>query len=60
MVRESLKWRAKDGEAVEALHAAAPDLAAVYQQLQGQPDGVPGGLVGIVSSLSARVDNACK
>ena len=41
-VREGLKWRAKDAEAVDALHATAPDLVAVYRQLQGQPDGVPG------------------
>ncbi|KAI3436201.1 hypothetical protein D9Q98_002255 [Chlorella vulgaris] len=41
VVRESLKWRAKDGEAVDALHEAAPQLVAIYRQLRGQPDGVP-------------------
>ncbi|EFN53192.1 hypothetical protein CHLNCDRAFT_137012 [Chlorella variabilis] len=41
VVREALKWKAKDAEAVDALHAAAPQLAAIYRQLQGQPDGVP-------------------
>lgn len=43
-VRESLKWKAKDAEAVDALHATAPELVAVYRQLCGQPDSVPGGV----------------
>ena len=46
VVREALKWKVKDAEAVDALHAAAPQLVAVHQQLQGQPDGVPGGWCG--------------
>lgn len=33
----------QDAEAVDALHATAPELVAVYRQLLGQPDGVPGG-----------------
>lgn len=44
VVREALKWKAKDAEAVDALHATAPDLVKVYRQLMGQPDGVPGAL----------------
>jgi hypothetical protein len=43
VVREALKWKVKDAEAVDALHAAAPQLVAVHQQLLGRPDGVPGG-----------------
>jgi hypothetical protein len=46
VVRESLKWRAKDAEAVDALHEAAPELLAIYRQLAGQPDGVPGAATG--------------
>ncbi|KAI7837316.1 hypothetical protein COHA_008831 [Chlorella ohadii] len=41
VVRESLKWKAKDAEAVDALHTTAPELVAVYRQLLGQPDGMP-------------------
>lgn len=41
VVREALKWKAKDAEAVDALHSTASELVAVYQQLAGQPDGVP-------------------
>lgn len=46
VVREALKWKAKDAEAVDVIHATAPDLIAVYKQLQGQPDGVPGACAG--------------
>ncbi len=42
VVREALKWKAKDAEAVDIIHTTAPELIAVYKQLQGQPDGVPG------------------
>ena len=42
VVRDSLKWKAKDADAVDVLHSAAPELIAVYQALQGRPDGVPG------------------
>ena len=45
-VREGLKWKAKDAEAVDALHATAPELVAVYRQLCGQPDVLPGGWPG--------------
>lgn len=55
MVREALKWKSKDAEAVDALHATAPELVAVYRQLLGQPDGVPGGRVHCVL-CTARVD----
>ncbi|PSC76867.1 CCA tRNA nucleotidyltransferase 2 [Micractinium conductrix] len=41
VVRDSLKWKAKDADAVDVLHSAAPELIAVYQALQGRPDGVP-------------------
>lgn len=41
VVREALKWKAKDAEAVDVIHSTAPELIAVYKQLQGQPDGVP-------------------
>jgi hypothetical protein len=34
IMREALKWRAKDGEAVAALQAAAPVLLAVHEQLR--------------------------
>jgi hypothetical protein len=61
VVRESLKWRAKDGEAVDALHEAAPQLVAIYRQLRGQPDGVPGVGWGLCYWLTrkARVVAAC-
>lgn len=45
VVREALKWKAKDAEAVDVIHSTAPELIAVYKQLQGQPDGVPGACV---------------
>lgn len=33
IIRDSLKWKAKDAEAVDALHAVAPRLAQVYHRL---------------------------
>lgn len=40
VMRESLKYRAKDADAVDALHASAPRLAAVHRQLQaGSQEG---------------------
>lgn len=34
VIKDSLKWRVKDSEAVEVLHAAAPKLLNVYQQIR--------------------------
>lgn len=34
IVRDSLKWRAKDSEIVDSLHSVAPRLLEVYAQLQ--------------------------
>lgn len=33
IVREGLKWKAKDGEVVAALHADAPRLLSVHRAL---------------------------
>ncbi|GAB4823353.1 hypothetical protein N2152v2_010399 [Parachlorella kessleri] len=35
VIRESLKWKAKDCEAVDSLHTSAPQLLEVWQALQG-------------------------
>lgn len=51
VVREALKWKAKDAEAVDIIHTTAPELIAVYKQLQGQPDGVPGACLGAWTAL---------
>ena len=34
LVRDGLKWNNRDAEGVAALHACAPQLAEVHQQLQ--------------------------
>lgn len=36
IVRDSLKWKSKDSDAVDALHAVAPRLLEVYRALQHQ------------------------
>eukprot|EP00887_Chlorella_sp_A99_P006656 scaffold3.g6656.t1 len=49
VVREALKWPAKDADAVDALHAAAPRLLAIAARLQGL-EGEDGGLPGAGSN----------
>jgi hypothetical protein len=39
VVRESLKWKAKDCDAVEVLHGAAPELLAVHHMLACMGEG---------------------
>ena len=34
LIRDGIKWNNKDAEGVAALHACAPQLADVHQQLQ--------------------------
>ena len=41
LVRDGIKWNNRDAEGVAALHACAPQLAQVHQQLQVLPSQAP-------------------